>query len=913
MYLEKIEIQGFKSFADRTILEFPKPTTDTHTITIVVGPNGSGKSNISDAIKWVLGEQSMKNIRGKKSEDVIFSGSEKRGRLGFAEVSLYLNNESGKAPIDYSEMVITRRLYRDGQSEYLLNKNPIRLLDINLLLAKAHFGQKSFSIIGQGMIDSVLLATPLERKAFFDEAVGVKEHQIKRHQALNKLERTEENLTQGSLLLKELSPQLRSLTRQVKKLEQREELTAKLREYQQEYYNRLYNGLTKTQTDQKTSIAELQKELDVLNEQLSEKRGQLETIEKEASRSHVFHELQKEIEAKQGERNRLLREMTILKGRREVDLEKQGKLDLAWLYRQEEEISQRIIEVEKELSGLKSEHKLLNEDKINKTAEVTAMKAKIDTLSTSVENLKEELKSEATKGPLTGIKRRIKEVGAVFNKFYSKLKSANSETDFDELRKYADSLETQLQELQNHVTLEIDGLTKEEDVKLTESQELWGLQQELNAVISDHEKLAPAVTQAEIKLKVIEEKMQLKEKAAQQLRDELGRTKSNLENQKAAQEGRVDETKLDEEQAKLDKEISKLDTIIAEVQEKINAFNEEEEAKQSRVFQLEREYQGIQASAARLQQKKHTIEVELARTETKLEDLLTEIERELGDPTLVKQRPEDTKNDMDSYPTDHLFSQIEKIKYQLELIGGIDPETVAEYEQVKERHDFLEEQLKDLEETMNKLEHVITELDTTITKQFDKAFNVINKEFERYFQILFGGGRAKLIKVMEETDTEKLKGEATSEQENEVVDALIQEDADEKKETSRAKKFKRSDLRGIDIYASPAGKKLSTIAMLSGGERSLTSLALIAAIIHNNPSPFILMDEVDAALDEANSQRMAKVLSELRKKTQFVIITHNRTIMSIADTIYGVTMQNDGVSKLLSVKLEEIDKHTTRL
>jgi chromosome segregation protein len=909
MYLEKIEIQGFKSFADRTILEFPKPTSDTHTVTIIVGPNGSGKSNVSDAIKWVLGEQSMKNIRGKKAEDVIFSGSEKRGRVGFAEVSLYLNNESGKAPIDYSEMVITRRLYRDGQSEYLLNKNPIRLLDINLLLAKAHFGQKSFSIIGQGMIDSVLLATPLERKAFFDEAVGVKEHQIKRHQALNKLERSEENLDQAGLLLKEITPQLKSLTRQVKKLEQREELIAKLREYQQEYYNRLWVGLTKTQTEQTTSAGELQKELSVLEEQLAEKRNDLETLEKQESRSHVFNDLQQQVSAKQQERNRLLREMTVLKGRREVDLEKQGKLDLAWLYRQEEEISQRIIEVEKELDALKTDHTAVADKKTNTIAEIASLKDKMEKLTKQVEQLKEEIKSEATKGPLTSLKRRIKEVSSVFATFYSKLKKADTPEQLAELEKYAQSLETQLKELHNHVTLEIDGISKEEDVQLTESQELWGLQQELNQLISSHERLAPELTQLEIKAKVLEEKRQLKERDLDQLRQELVRTTSQLSSQKAAQDGKVDEGKLDEEQEKLDKEISKLDKAIAELQEKIADFNKEEEDKQSRVFQLEREYQGIQASAARLQQKKHTIEVELARTETKLEDLMTEITRELGDPTLVQKRPEDTKNDMDSYPTDHLFSQIEKFKYQLELIGGIDPETVEEYKAVKERHDFLDEQIKDLESTMTKLEQVITELDTTITKQFDKAFTVINKEFERYFQILFGGGRAKLIKVMEET---KEVPASETEVQQEVVDELMQEEPEEK-EQSRAKKFKRSDLRGVDIYASPAGKKLSTIAMLSGGERSLTSLALIAAIIHHNPSPFILMDEVDAALDEANSKRMANVLSELRKQTQFVIITHNRTIMNIADTIYGVTMGNDGVSKLLSVKLEELDSHTTRL
>src|SRR3989338_4980402 len=192
MHLEKIEIQGFKSFAERTILEFLKPRQKRHSITMIVGPNGSGKSNVADAIKWVLGEQSMKIIRGKKSADVIFAGSQAKARLGFAEVSLYLNNEDKTVDIDFSELVITRRVYRDGQSEYLINKNQVRLFDVLMLLAKANFGQRSYSIIGQGQIDAVIMATPTERKEFFDEAVGIRKFKIKKNKALNKLERSED-------------------------------------------------------------------------------------------------------------------------------------------------------------------------------------------------------------------------------------------------------------------------------------------------------------------------------------------------------------------------------------------------------------------------------------------------------------------------------------------------------------------------------------------------------------------------------------------------------------------------------------------------------------------------------------------------------------------------------------------------
>src|SRR3989344_5421230 len=208
MYLQKIEIQGFKSFAEPTTLIFNKE------LTAIVGPNGSGKSNIADAIRWVLGEQSLKLLRGKKSEDVIFAGSDKKSRLGFAKVILYLDNADRKSDLDYDQIVIERSMNRNGESEYLVNNNKARLIDIQLMLAKASVGQKSYSVIGQGMIDNLLALSAQERRDFFDEATGVRQYQLKKGQALNKLDQTEENLEQAELVLQELAPRLRTLSRQ---------------------------------------------------------------------------------------------------------------------------------------------------------------------------------------------------------------------------------------------------------------------------------------------------------------------------------------------------------------------------------------------------------------------------------------------------------------------------------------------------------------------------------------------------------------------------------------------------------------------------------------------------------------------------------------------------------------------------
>ena len=243
MYLERLDIHGFKSFANKTTLLFEARSHTRPGITAIVGPNGSGKSNTADAIRWVLGEQSVKAVRGKKMEDVIFSGSERKARLGMAEVTMTLNNEDHKAPIDANQIAITRRVFRDGNSDYLINNTPSRLQDIQLLLAKAHFGQRTYSVISQGMVDDIILISPKERKEYFDEAAGVKQYQLKRDEAVRKLTATRENLHEAELLIAEIEPRVRSLTRQIKRLERREEVEKELRATQQTYYGTLWHEL----------------------------------------------------------------------------------------------------------------------------------------------------------------------------------------------------------------------------------------------------------------------------------------------------------------------------------------------------------------------------------------------------------------------------------------------------------------------------------------------------------------------------------------------------------------------------------------------------------------------------------------------------------------------------------------------
>jgi len=757
MYLQKLEIQGFKSFATRTILEFPSANGEGKGITSIVGPNGSGKSNIADAIRWVLGEQSMKTLRGKKSEDVIFFGAEKKGRLGMAEVSLYLNNEDSQAPIDYIELVITRRLYRNGDSEYLINKNPVRLSDIMILLAKAHFGQRTYSVIGQGMVDHFLIASQVERKEFFDEAAGVKEFQIKKDQTVNKLKLTKENLVQTEITLNELEPRVRSLTRMVKRLEQRGEIEKDLKNLQLKYFGQAWGEVNSQLIQRREEFKKIEAEKRDQEQVMTAIQSKLNLLEQEDSCADVFNGLQKEFDAILEEKNKM----------RESQLNIQSKIRLARQEAEREFIPLSLSEIVGELEELLGEHSELS----------------------------------------------------------NHLDSAEQSLNLDFVRKKAQELGRLLQ-----------GLLKK--IKKPSSEEF-----------------------------------------------------------------KIDD-KLEQELAGVEKKINEMEGELQAARDRIANFNKAQEEKKGEFFDLQRQFQKGQMVLNEIMIKLNDVKVDLARFETKKEDLIQEIGREmtyLSSPDELRA-PE---KKLDETERAEVYNQIQRAKHQLELIGGIDEESVKEYDEIKDRYEFLSAQHDDLIKAIESLETGIEELDKIIHERFDETFVKINEKFSEYFKILFGGGKANLEKLMIEAKDEKeLAGEESEEEVDE--DELVAGNALANSQTSKQKKKKvKLDYGGVDIKACPPGKKIASLNTLSGGERAMTAIALICAIIFCNPSPFVVLDEVDAALDEANSERLASILDNLSHKTQFIVVTHNRASMRRANVLYGVTMGEDGVSKMLSVKLEE--------
>jgi len=1089
MYLERLEIQGFKSFANKNKLIFSGLVDgQKRGLTAIVGPNGSGKSNVADSIRWALGEQSLKTIRGKKSEDVIFSGSDKKGQLGMAEVSLCLNNseaiknkvavpETIEKESDLDQMIlgcqeitITRRIYRSGESEYLLNNHRVRLTDIQMLLAKANFGQKTYSVIGQGMVENFLNGSTAERKDFFDEATGVKQFQIKRDSALNKLESSYENLQQVEMLLAEIRPRLKSLTRQVEKLKRRDEISDNLRETQLNYYGFLWQDINQKlnkandhfldlekgkidkekkleklnedlnkirATDNFREISELQPRLrelenqkNQLNKQLSklqaeleiqlESQGQfdvswlnnkqgelnaeLENITAEiltlnpddTNREESFlreelgtinseiektNNVRRQIERLETEKYSYAKQISKLEAVLEANLEVQGQFDVSWLNNKNEELVAELIKLKEEIAGLKLENnrdkESADEKKLNSIQENLArLNKELETLNKELrQSGKNEGQNEAISKLIdeflkqleviekeTDLARIKKLIAEAKNDFQKKITSLINGLDDDKLNQIKE-IQTEIISLNETKQLTQENLSSErlrlstvnERLRLLEEKEL----QTEREIIDIKAKLEKAqvkfdASSLEAEKKELNKKIELLEKEQASLKSgirldewlekkqiannkindcrlkastlaersrllsakkiQTEREISDIKAKIAKSQIKFDASGIENEKAEITKRLESLNEEIKALEAKLAEFNAAQEKEKSQMYECQKTIQSFQQELNSILAELNNLKVEATRQETKLEDLEANIRNDELEINDIKEHQLTTEE----VAIDRWQKNIANNKLQLEQIGGIDPETEKEFTETKERYDFLSAQTEDLHKAVKSLEEIIYELDVNIKGKFDSEFKVISEKFNEYFKVLFNGGSAKISKVMiedSEKDDSKNSESNNGSENNSSVEGLspaeteIKNTNDEKlKRIKFLRKHNAVGLAGIEIQATPPGKKIQAVSILSGGERALTAIALISAIISANPSPFVVFDEADAALDEANSERLAQILDDLSNKTQFIVITHNRASMRRASILYGVTMEENGVSKLLSVKLDDLKK-----
>jgi chromosome segregation protein len=883
MHLKRLEIKGFKSFAEKTVLDFLSYKNNRYSITAIVGPNGSGKSNVADAIRWVMGEQSVKNLRGKKTEDVIFNGSEVKGQLSAAEVTMVLDNNLGasgsaqtKVMQDYPEITVARRLYRSGESEYLINNNPVRLLDIHMFLAQAQFAQHSYSVIGQGTIDKLLTVSPAERKDFLDEASGIKEFQIKQHQSSLKMARTRENLEQAERLVQEVEPRLKILARQVKKLEQRQEVEIKLRENQEQYYGSIYLankaeldsinsvlvGVESSYREAFKELEEVQKELSVLARDSVEEETQNKVSD---TVSHIIAEQRKLLE--QISKDKTNAQLKIF------SLEKQ-------IYQDQSEQNYR------QVSGLFAAQAVLeNKDKFGTVHGLVAQLGEVE------ERYKLALESAAG-SQLSALVVASDEVARLAIEFLRNNRLGYATfLPLNKIEGRSAGLPAEILKQTGVLGLATD-IIKHEDKFANIFSFVFG-----QTVVVEDLAVAQKIGIGRARMvtlagDLVEKTGVMKGGYKQIKKDGLGFS-SHL----AWSKDRLAEY---QEQINLEKEkIILLDAQYEEAKEKLLELESKREVTNSKTkllkaFSLQETMQKRQNILNEILAKRNELKIHTARLETKQEAICEEARAELNSSIDIV-----LQNVSRLVSSDHameIMNEIQKLKYQLSLIGGIDKEVVVEYQQSKERYDFLTDQINDLRSAMTDLEKMILELDEIMKKKRSVSFKKIRKEFDRYIKILFAGGDGDIFEIYGDPEPESQDDSVRNE-------ILVEPSVDEEKAKNKDKV-----LMGIDISINPPGKKVKNITMLSGGERTLASIALICAILSYNPSPFVVLDEVEAALDEANTRRFAEIVAELSSQSQFIIITHNRVTMHAADALYGVVMNNDGISKLLSVKLEEAQK-----
>jgi chromosome segregation ATPase len=805
MYLKKLSIQGFKSFARKTVIDFEQG------ITGVVGPNGSGKSNVSDAIKWVLGEQSMKNLRSKKSEDVIFSGSEKASKAGMAEVSLDLDNSNKIVPIDFTDVTITRRVFRSGESEYLLNGSKARLMDITEILSKSGFGRSTYTVIGQGLVDKLITQTAEERRELFQDASGVKHFYLKRDQALKKFKETKENIVRISDVLREIKPRLNSLERQQKEALERRAISNNVVDLQKKYYGAELLDLESSLNDNENKFSEIQKEYNQVQSEVAiitnklEKRTQGSNKEFLYNKEKELDDIEKEIQRLQDNLFNQVKKDALLVEKRKYFSENLPRLKQEFV-----QISEVVSEKEKQINNLRE-----------RQAELKVELEKLIIVKNDIE--KNAQKKIEPKEIINSIKNSLEKI----------LFEIKNKSSFD----ISKNIEELISYIKGHNTDNLeDSATEHIKVELN-----------IDKIRSEIDSWDNLISEALQVVAVQKEKKDLLEKEIVEADSSLAKSDSS------------------EEDSNIEKTIVDLRGRRDEIKKELEVLKNESQEKESEFFEIEKSYREKRDLELGFKDEMTRVEIELARLRTRKED----IKEELSELSIEQGSLE--KSNIPYSERQQMLKEINSLRHKLEYMGGaVSRDDENEYEEVKKRYEFLNSQSVDLEEAIKGTRKIVSELEEKISEQFHKNFEKISQKFNHYFGKLFGGGSAKLI--------------------------LREGDSDE-------------DMV-IDIQAIPPGKRMHTLNTLSGGEKSLTSVALLFAIFSVNPTPFCVLDEVDAALDESNTMRFAELLSELVDKTQFIVVTHNRETMKRAKSLYGVTMDESKVSKILSLRLEDAQKYS---
>lgn len=832
MYLKRLEISGFKSFARETELLFEPG------ITAIVGPNGSGKSNIADAIRWVLGESSGRALRSRRNEELVFAGTEKRARGSFAQVSLLLDNTTGSLDIEAGEIELVRRLYRSGESEYLINQTKSRLADVEHLLARAGFGQNSYSVIAQGMIDQFILASPAERRVLFEEAAGIKQHEIKREQALKRLAETESNLVRARDIVAELEPRLRLLEREREAAAKRQTLETALALARSQYLASAQHDLVTTNQAQLAARTKLEQTITELTTKITDLRAQQHQLEQTQTKSNRdLGSWTTRLERLEIRRDQAQNKLVV--ERAELNLMQEREDPTTKLTQTQATLTTELNQVQQHLTA---KTKLA----ASTGAQLEAAQTELDKITTKLLRRQQEL-----------AKRRLELQDTEREEYLRHALGLVRELNRELLAR--DQLDLERTRLVIHKVGRLLSLASDAAKALLADQTKT-LQEEIGQLFLTREDRTSVVTDLTIKLRSLELDITHLKSTVTHTQTELKRIQSELGQARPIDQFLI--TKRQQKVAALEAELAKLSQEISVERKHLAKSQSDTQAWSEQNRQLNT---GLETLQAKLDEARAALEdrrLELTRYELQRQDLIEEAGRwqlDLESLKPAKLNPAEAK------------ARVAELESQLSHLAGASTAAVGEYKEVAERHGHLTAQISDLTAAATDLEQIIKQLEALISTQFETGFGQIAEHFDRYFKELFNGGQTSLS---------------------------LQRDED------RA--------LGITIQAAPPGKRTLELAMLSGGERSLAGIALLAAILATNPSPFVVLDEVDAALDEANSSRYAAILSSLAYHAQLIVITHNRQTMKSAGRLLGVTMNEHHVSQVLAVRLTEAKELATQ-
>ncbi len=909
--LKRVEILGFKSFADRTVLEF------SASVSALVGPNGCGKSNIVDAIRWALGEQAPRSLRAERMEDVIFDGAASRRSMSVAEVTLVFSNEDERLPIASAEVGVKRRLYRSGESQYFVNNTQSRLRDVRELLADTGLATSGYASLEQGKIDRILSDKPEERRAVFEEAAGILSYRTRAVEAERELRQAAANVAQVENVRREVQRRHETLRVQAQAAERYRSLRAQAFEVERdlellrlralrERRQRIENRLSR-ETEKRDKI---QEEIDAAVTRTREHRDAIERLEGERAASQQrLYELATAMSGAGSE---------IRLGRERVD---ELEASMHSYQSRDQVLAGRIRSLETEVETVRSG--LAEAERVAAGAERTAADARGDAAAVGaqiseterriadaaaqtasheqrLDGLREQLRKVTDEivteldqrlgqgmqsTPSAALGNDVAESLARLRHDIGRLTASSASMDkvevtrrLGDLVQAVEGLMKQFARYRETTGSLLDELISSEGIVTHKraidrdmGETFWAIAElrkqteELRRTNRDRTgrqgELRDAVQESQVaSARAQEQAAALRRQlaAAQRQLDEQRQVRADLaaEEHQTAEAIRAlasstsdrerEKASLDREHDRLQKDLGRASAQIATHRRELDRIDEAAQQRSARLRQAQETLERVRVELAEVEAEDKAIRHTFAQTHSqRLEEHSERLERIEATPRELRDR-------------------LGRLRERIRGLGQVNLLAPEEFKEVAERYQFLTDQLEDLSQAREDLERVTAEIQRESAERFGASFQAIAEAFRDIFRRLFGGGRAEL----------RLRGQ-------EVLEA------------------------GVDILAQPPGRKLENVGLLSGGERSLTAVALMFAMYSVKPSPFCLLDELDAALDDENIGRFVGLLEEFAHDSQFLIVTHNKRTIAAAANLYGVTMEEPGVSKLVTLRLPE--------